>query len=54
MACPGVKTVITYRFSRDLVATTIENFIKDASSASSSIPTMMRRIGDCPDAGRPT
>src|SRR4051812_46290506 len=28
MACPGVKTVVTYRFSKDLVAMTIENFIK--------------------------
>src|SRR5581483_1722808 len=54
MACPGVKTVITYRFSRDLVAMTIENFIKSAPSASSSILTMMRRTGDCPDAGKPT
>jgi hypothetical protein len=54
MACPGVKTVITYRFSKDLVAMTIENFIKSAPSASSSILTMMRRTGDCPDAGKPT
>jgi hypothetical protein len=54
MACPGVKTVITYRFSKDLVAMTIENFIKSAPSASSSILTMMRRAGDCPDAGKPT
>jgi hypothetical protein len=54
MACPGVKTVINYRFSKDLVAMTIENFIKDAPSASSSILTMMRRTGDCPDAGKPT
>jgi len=48
MACPGVKTVMTYRFSKDLVAQTIENFIKSAPSASSSILTMMRRVGDCP------
>ena len=54
MACPGVKTVLTYRFSKDLVAMTIENFIKSAPSASSSILTMMRRTGDCPDAGKPT
>ena len=54
MACPGVKMVITYRFSKDLVAMTIENFIKSAPSASSSILTMMRRTGDCPDAGKPT
>lgn len=53
MACPGVKTVITYRFSKDLVAMTIENFIKSTPSASSSILTMMRRIGDCADAGKP-
>ncbi len=54
MACPGVKTVITYRFSKDLVAMIIENFIKSAPSASSSILTMMRRTGDCPEAGKPT
>jgi hypothetical protein len=54
MACPGVKTVMTYRFSKDLVAQTIENFIKSAPSASSSILTLMRRVGDCPDAGEPT
>ena len=53
MACPGVRTVITYRFSKDLVAMTIENVIKSAPSASSSILTMMRRTGDCPDAGKP-
>ena len=52
--CPGVKTVMTYRFSKDLVAMTIENFIKGAPSASSSILTMMRRTGDCPDAGKPS
>lgn len=54
MACPGVKIVITYRFSKDLVAMTIENFIKSAPQASSSILTMMRRTGDCADAGKPT
>ncbi len=54
MACLGVKTVLTYRFSKDLVAMTIENFIKSAPSASSSILAMMRRTGDCPDAGKPT
>jgi hypothetical protein len=52
-ACPGVKTIITYRFSKDLVAMAIENFIKSVPSSSSSILTMMRRTGDCPDAGKP-
>jgi len=33
---------------------TIENFIKSAPSASSSILTMMRRTGACPEAGKPT
>lgn len=47
MACPGVRTVITYRFSRDLVAQTIENLIERHKASSSSILTMMRRIGHC-------
>jgi hypothetical protein len=53
MACPGVKTVITYRFSKDLVAQTIENLIQGHTSASSSILTMLRRVGDCPGQKAP-
>ena len=49
MACPGVKTVMTYQFSKDQVASTIENLILKHKAASSSILTMLRRVGDCPD-----
>jgi hypothetical protein len=47
MACKGVKTVITFQFSKDQVASTIENRILQHRAASSSILTMSRRIGDC-------
>jgi hypothetical protein len=53
MACPGVKTVITYQFSKDQVASTIETLILKHKAASSSILTMMRRVGDCPDQKAP-
>jgi hypothetical protein len=53
MACPGVKTVMTYQFSKDQVASTIENLILQHKAASSSILTMMRRIGDCPGQKAP-
>ncbi len=48
MQCKGTKTVLTFRFSKDLVSGTIENLIMDAPKYSSSILTMMRRVGDCP------
>lgn len=48
MACSGVKTVLTYHFSKDQVASTIETQILQHKASSSSILTMMRRIGDCP------
>ena len=48
MACKGVKTVITFHFTKDLVSSTIENLIVSAPKYSSSILTMMRRVGDCP------
>ena len=48
MDCKGSKTIITFHFSKDLVAQTIENLIPAHGSASSSILTMMRRVGDCP------
>jgi hypothetical protein len=48
MDCKGSKTVITFHFSKDLMAQTIENLIPAHKSASSSILTMMRRVGDCP------
>lgn len=48
MQCKGSKTVLTFRFSKDLVSGTIENLIVDAPKYSSSILTMMRRVGDCP------
>jgi hypothetical protein len=49
MDCNGAKTIITFRFSKDLVAQTIETLITGYKAASSSILTMMRRVGDCPD-----
>ena len=53
MACKGVKTVLTYRFSKDQVASTIETIILQHKAASSSILTMMRRVGDCPGQKAP-
>jgi hypothetical protein len=53
MACKGVKTVITYRFSKDQVASTIETVILQHKAASSSILAMMRRVGDCPGQRAP-
>jgi hypothetical protein len=52
MQCKGTKTVLTFQFSKDLVSGTIQTLIVDAPRYSSSILTMMRRIGDCP--GQPT
>jgi hypothetical protein len=48
MQCKGVKTVLTFRFTKDMVSSTIETLIVDAPKYSSSILTMMRRVGDCP------
>ncbi len=48
MDCRGAKTIVTFRFSKDLVAQTIETLITGYKAASSSILTMMRRVGDCP------
>jgi hypothetical protein len=48
MECRGSKTIISFRFSKGLVAQTIQNLILAHKSASSSILTMMRRVGDCP------
>ncbi len=48
MHCKGVKTILTFRFARDLVSSTIETLIVDSPKYSSSILTMMRRVGDCP------
>ncbi len=47
MDCRGSKSIVTFHFSRDLVAQTVDNLIEKRRSASSSILTMMRRIGDC-------
>jgi hypothetical protein len=44
-AIPASDPVV---FSKDLVAQTIKNLILAHKSASSSILTMMRRVGDCP------
>jgi hypothetical protein len=49
MQCKGTKTILTYEFGKDLVRGTIQTLIESAPRYSSSILTMMRRIGDCPD-----
>jgi hypothetical protein len=48
MDCREAKTIVTFRFAKDLVAQTIETVIVRHKASSSSILTMMRRIGDCP------
>ena len=47
MQCHGTKTILTYEFDKDLVRGTIQNLIESAPKYSSSILTMMRRVGDC-------
>ena len=47
MQCKGTKTILTFHFAKDLVRSTIETLIVDRPKYSSSILTMMRRIGDC-------
>jgi hypothetical protein len=49
MRCKGTKTILTYEFGKDTVRGTIENLIEAAPKYSSSILTLMRRVGDCPD-----
>jgi hypothetical protein len=53
MDCKGSKTILTFHFSKDLVAQTQQNLILANKSASSSILTMMRRVGDCPGQAPP-
>jgi len=55
MQCKGSKTILTYRFGKDMVSGTIDTLIVSAPKYSSSILTMMRRVGDCPGqtSGRP-
>jgi len=53
MDCRGSKTIITFQFSKDLVSQIIETLITQRRSASSSILTMMRRVGDCPGQKAP-
>jgi hypothetical protein len=55
MQCKGSKTILTFRFGKDMVSSTIENLIVSAPKYSSSILTMMRRVGDCPgqQSGKP-
>ncbi len=48
MLCKGTKTILTFHFSKDLVSGTIQTLIVDAPKYSSSILTMMRRVGECP------
>jgi hypothetical protein len=47
MQCKGTKTVLTFEFGKDLVHGTIDTLIESAPKYSSSILTMMRRVGDC-------
>jgi hypothetical protein len=48
MQCKATKTVLTYEFGKDLVRGTIDTQIESAPQFSSSILTLMRRVGDCP------
>jgi len=48
MQCKGAKTILTFHFAKNLVSSTIETLIVDALKYSSSILTMMRRVGECP------
>jgi len=48
MDCRESKSIVIFRFSKDIVAQIIETLIPRRRSASSSILTMMRRVGDCP------
>lgn len=48
MQCKGTKTILTFHFSKDLVSGTIQTLIVDAPKYSSSILTMMHRVGECP------
>jgi len=54
-SCKGTKTILTFRFAKDMVSGTIQTLIVDTPKYSSSILTMMRRVGDCPgqQSGRP-
>jgi hypothetical protein len=49
MQCKGTKTILTYEFGKDLVRGTIDTLIESAPQYSSSILTVTRRVGDCPD-----
>jgi hypothetical protein len=51
--CKGSKTILTFRFGKDMVSSTIENLIVNAPKYSSSILTMMRRVGECPGQEKP-
>lgn len=48
MDCGEAKTIVTFKFSKDLVAQTIDTLIVRYKEASSSILTLLRRIGECP------
>jgi hypothetical protein len=50
---PFLRGSITFRSSKDTVAQTTQNLIPAQKSASSSILTMMRRLGDCPGQPAP-
>jgi len=51
--CKGSKTILTFRFGKDMVSSTIENLIVNAPKYSSSILTMMQRVGECPGRESP-
>lgn len=48
LQCKGTKTILTYEFRKDIVLGTIETLIEGAPKYSSSILTVMRRVGVCP------
>jgi hypothetical protein len=49
MQCKGTKTILTYEFGKDLVRGTIQTLIEAAPQYSSSILTLLKRVGDCAD-----
>jgi hypothetical protein len=53
MQCRGTKTILTFRFGKDMVSSTIENLIVSAPKYSTSILSMMRRVGECPGQEKP-
>jgi len=49
MDCKQTMIVSVFHFSKDMVSDEMATIIPAAPTASSNIPTVMHRIGDCPD-----